>query len=348
VESAQGGLVLDAKTKYFAANNNNNVGRGGVVIVPFLDYNNNGRRDKDEPKILGLEVVMTGGRIEQNKKDSSIRVFNLEPYIKYNVFLNPNSFDNISWKIRNPIISVIIDPNQFKLIEVPVAVVGEVAGMVYLKGNLVQKGQGRVILRFYRSDSVLMAKTVTEPDGYFNYLGLPPGSYYAMVDPDQLHKLDMKATPSSISFIIKKSKDGDVADGLEFIIRPRIEDTVSKVQLKPEEKRKTQQVLPEDKGEKVKSVVKEGNSQPSLIKTDSIGKTEYVIQVMSFHNESYAIALQNHLSKALNWKVEIDHEGDFFKVRVVSFTGIQEAKDFLAKVFSEGFQQAFITKRTKR
>jgi hypothetical protein len=365
VESAQGGLVLDAKTKYFAANNNNNVGRGGIVIVPFLDYNNNGRRDKDEPKILGLEVVMIGGRIEQNKKDSSIRVFNLEPYIKYNIFLNPNSFDNISWKIRNPIISVIIDPNQFKLIEVPVAVVGEVAGMVYLKENLVQKGQGRVILRFYRSDSVLMAKTVTEPDGYFNYLGLPPGSYFVMVDPDQLHKLDMKATPSSISFIIKKSKDGDVADGLEFIIRPRIEDTVSKVQLKIEEKRKTQQVLPEDKEEKVKSVVKEVTPQPSLIKTGSIGKkevtpqpsliktgsigkTEYVIQVMSFHNESYAITLQNHLSKALNWKVEIDHEGDFFKVRVVSFTGIQEAKDFLVKVFSEGFQQAFITKRTKR
>jgi hypothetical protein len=226
-----------------------------------------------------------------------------------------------------------------------------------------------------------MAKTVTEPDGYFNYLGLPPGSYYAMVDPDQLHKLDMKVTPLSISFIIKKSKDGDVADGLEFIIRPRIEDTVSKVRLMPEERGKTQQVLPEDDGEKGKStipdntkkgpaeikqnkapdkksektfqtpeepVVKEVNSQPLLTKTGSIGNTEYVIQVMSFHNESYAIALQKRLSKALNWKVEIDHEGDFFKVRVVSLTGIREAKDFLAKVFSEGFQQAFITKRTKR
>jgi hypothetical protein len=342
VESAQGGLVLDAKTKYFAANNSNNVGRGGIVIVPFLDYNNNGRRDKGEPKILGLEVSLIGGRIEQNKKDSSIRIFNLEPYINYNVLLNPNSFDNISWKIRNPIISVTIDPNQFKLIEVPVAVVGEVAGMVYLKENHVQKGQGRVILGFYRSDSVLMAKTVTEPDGYFNYLGLPPGSYYAIVDPNQLHKLDMKVTPSSISFIIKKSKDGDVADGLEFIIRPRIEDTISKVQYKPpvEKSEKTFQI-PE-------KVLKEVNLQPSLITKESNDKIEYVIQVMSFHNESYAIALQKRLLKTLNRKIDIDHEGDFFKVRVVSFTGIQEAKDFLVKLFSEGFQQAFITKRTKR
>jgi hypothetical protein len=220
MESASGGLALDANTSYFSANNVNNVGRGGIVIVPYLDYNGNGRHDKDEPKVSGLEITMTGGRIEYNKKDSTIRVFNLEPYINYNVELNRNSLDNISWKIRNQHISVSIEPNQFRLIEVPVAVVGEVTGMVYLKGNIEQKGQGRVILMFYRIDSVLIAKTMTEPDGYFSYLGLSPGSYFATIDPKQLLKLNMKASPASIPFTIKKSKEGDVVDGLEFIIMP--------------------------------------------------------------------------------------------------------------------------------
>lgn len=232
VESAQGGMILDAKTKYFSANNSSNVGRGGIVIVPYLDYNCNGHRDKDEPKVYGMEVHMTGGRIEQNKKDSAIRVFNLEPYVKYKVELNTNNFDNISWKIHNPIMIVSIDPNQFKLIEVPVAVVGEVTGMVYINANLIQKGQGRVIVRFYLKDSVLVGKTVTEPDGYFNYLGLPPGSYTARIDTGQLHKLNMKAAPVSIPFTIKKSKDGDVAEGLEFILRSVSEEKKPKAQEK--------------------------------------------------------------------------------------------------------------------
>jgi hypothetical protein len=224
VESARGGIILDAKTRYFGTNNSSNVGRGGIVLITFLDYNCNGIRDKGEPRVNGLDMRMTGGRIEPNSKDSTIRVFNLEPYTSYIVQLNPNSFDNISWKIQNPVMVVNIDPNQFKLIEVPVHIVGEVSGMVYIQENLVKKGQGRLILRFYRQDSVLVAKTVTEPDGYFNYLGLPPGSYFAMADTNQLHKLNLKVFPDAIPFTIKKSRDGDVADGLEFTLSPLFDD----------------------------------------------------------------------------------------------------------------------------
>lgn len=224
VESARGGIILDAKTNYLATNNYSNVGRGGIVLITFLDYNCNGIRDKDEPRVNGLEVRMIAGRIEQNIKDSTIRIFNLEPYTSYVVELNPNSFDNISWKIRKPVMVVNIDPNQFKLIEIPVAVVGEVSGMVNLKENAVKKGQGRMIVRFYRQDSVLMGRTVSEPDGYFNYLGLPPGSYFATADTNQLNKLNLKVSPVQIPFTINKSKDGDIVDGLEFILSSLIDD----------------------------------------------------------------------------------------------------------------------------
>lgn len=398
VESAQGGLVFDAKTKYFTANSGNNVGRGGIVIVPYLDYNGNGRRDKGEPKVFGLEIRMSAGRIEQNKKDSTIRVFNLEPYVNYIVELNRNSFDNIAWRISKSVISVTVDPNQFKLIDVPVEIVGEVAGMVYLKDHISQKGQGRIIVQVYRADSVLVAKTVTEPDGYFNYLGLSPGLYYAMPDPNQLHKLNMRVTPPSIAFTIKKTRDGDVADGLEFILRPISEDTTLKVKAKDSENEKLQQlpthknmeeinpVIKEEKTkqpakEEVKPVIREQKTNdsartkqktdtqrdsektveqqenPAMINTNPQAAHEenssawistYVIQVGSFHNESYAIATKQRLLKAFNISVEIIYENNFFKVQVVSLKGINEAKETLQKLISNGFQQAFILKRIKR
>lgn len=335
VESARGGIILDAKSNYFATNNSSNVSRGGIVIVSFLDYNCNGIRDKDEPKVNGLEIRMTGGSIEQNKKDSTIRVFNLEPYTSYVVELNRNSFDNISWKLLKPVMVVNIDPNQFKLIQVPISVVGEVSGMVYIKGDHARKGQGRIILRLYRNDSVLMAQTVSEPDGYFNYLGLPPGSYFATPDTNQLSRLNLNIFPESIPFTIKKSHDGDVVDDLEFTLSPGNEDLPPKVEQKTNVKENQEVSPPKIKKEEIKPVPPVQNL---------MGR--YYIQVGSFRNESYAKAACNRLITKLNLTVEINFQDGFYKVQAVS-TGIQEAQEILKKILAEGFSQAFIIKSSK-
>jgi hypothetical protein len=75
-------------------------------------------------------------------------------------------------------------------------------------------------VNFYRSDSKLVARTLTESDGYFSYLGLAPGEYEARIDTVQLKRVNMTASPLSLPFTISAGIDGDVADGLEFILRP--------------------------------------------------------------------------------------------------------------------------------
>lgn len=220
-QSARGSLMFDEKTKYVGANNRTSVGRGGIVIAPYLDLNYNGRREKNEPRAFGLNLLSNNGLIEQKKQDTTIRILDLEPYTNYYIELDRNSFDNIAWKIQKPIISVTIEPNQFKLIEVPITIAGEASGFVYLDGINDQKGQGRIIVCFYNSNSTLVARTLTEEDGYFSYLGLPPGSYVAQVDTAQLHKLNLVVTPDSIDFNISQSLEGDIADGIKFILRSR-------------------------------------------------------------------------------------------------------------------------------
>ncbi len=220
VQSASGSMMVDAKTNYTEANRLASVGKGGITLLPYLDLNCNGRREPNEPKAYGLNLHINGGRVELNDKDTTIRVFNLEPYTNYLVTLDETGFDNIAWQMQKKTLSVAIDPNLFKLIEVPIAVLGEVAGTVYLSGSGGQKGQGRIIVNFYRSDSSLAARKLTEADGYFSYLGLAPGEYEARIDTAQLNKLNMTASPSSLPFTISAGLDGDVADGLEFIILP--------------------------------------------------------------------------------------------------------------------------------
>jgi len=74
--------------------------------------------------------------------------------INYYIGLDRNSFDNVPWQIIKPTMSVSIEPNHYKLIEVPVAVMGEVSGTVYLKNDKGESGLARIIINIYDSFSI--------------------------------------------------------------------------------------------------------------------------------------------------------------------------------------------------
>ena len=131
--------------------------------------------------------------------------------------VNPNSLDNIAWKVKNEKIKVHTIPNQFQEIEVPVEVLGEVAGMVYLKKGNSINGQGRIIVNILNENGKLVKEILTEADGYFTYLGLKPGAYTAEIDPNQMKKLGYTAG-KAIEFEIKVDKYGDIVDTREFIV----------------------------------------------------------------------------------------------------------------------------------
>lgn len=218
VETASGTIMADAKTKFIGTHLRSSVGKGGITIYPFLDLNANGVRDKGEPKVNGLNLNVSGGRVEYHEKDTLIRIFDMEPYTTYLLTLYGSNFDNIAWQTRNKTIAVTADPNQLKVVEVPIDILGEVAGMVYLGAEGSDRGQGRVIVNIFKRDYTLVSSTLTEEDGYFSYMGLRPGKYIAIIDTSQMRRLAMKATPGIIEFEIEESFEGDFVDGLEFYI----------------------------------------------------------------------------------------------------------------------------------
>ena len=220
IQSSRGSLLYDRKTGYAGSSYRSSVGRAGIVLLPYLDLNCNGRRDADEPRAAGLKVRAREGTLQVGS-DTCIRITNLEPYITCLVTLDSNSFDNISWRLTKKTYSIYTQANEFRLVEVPVAVVGEVSGKVYVAGPAGKKGLERIRVSIFRNDTVLVKQVFTESDGYFDFLGLAPGAYTARIDQAQLDNLQLQADTPVISFRIEKGRDGGVADGLEFVVRSR-------------------------------------------------------------------------------------------------------------------------------
>ncbi len=220
IQSARGSILFDRKTGFTDASCRSGVGRGGVVLIPFLDINCNGFHDAGEPRVGGLKVRAREGTVQYHLEDTSVRIGNLEPYVNTFIALDSNSFDNIAWRLKKKAYSVYVEANESKLIEIPVMVVGEVSGTVFIAEDKHKRGVGKVTVSIFGSDGALVTRVQTESDGYFSYLGLAPGAYTAAVDPAQLGRLRLVGTVTRIPFRIGARKEGGLADNLQFVVQP--------------------------------------------------------------------------------------------------------------------------------
>lgn len=330
VQYAKGSLINDRQTTYFHADNRTNVNRGGISIVPYLDLNSNGKKDPEEPKAYGLNLHTNGGRVERSDKDTIIHILGLEPYTSCFIELDPNSFENISWRLNQKTLSVSVDPNIIKLIEVPVMVAGEATGVVELEENGIRKGISRIIANIETKTGKPAGRVLTEEDGYFSYLGLAPGNYKVRIDTAQLRKLSMTADPDSILFTVAGGTEGDIVDGLDFTLKKIILDTIRITDV-------TEPGKPYTRKDTTFMVVHEVIEELVTITEDS-----WAIQLGAFRVRSNAEKYRRTLEKLLNRKVDIVIEDNFWKVRIPDLKTREEADQSLAILKQNGVTEVWV------
>ena len=216
-ESA-GGSIYYSKDSRNTYSNTSAVGRGGIIITGFVDENHNKIFDEGEKKTLINSIKSRGGVVDYDFNDTIVKISNLNPFIEQFIEFNNNDLDVISWRFDHEVYSVMVDPNQFKHVNIPILPVGEVLGSVSMNGN----GKGRMLVDIYKGDK-LVKQIQSEDDGYVYYLGLSPGKYTAKINPKQLEKLKYISIPSKIKFVVKESYDGDMVDGVDFKLTEKIE-----------------------------------------------------------------------------------------------------------------------------
>ncbi|MFT6843114.1 MAG: hypothetical protein ACJASR_001888 [Psychroserpens sp.] len=217
-QSASGSLIFEPTGDFVKFNNRTSINRGSIKFVPFLDTNDNGKRDPNENHVTGLEVEINGGNKHVNPKQGTTVITRLEPYIEQYVTFNTTRINNIAWHLKNKTLNITLNPNQLKIVEIPFSVVGEVAGMVQYGSDGQLGGASGLKINIYKNDTVFVTSILSQPDGYFNFLGLTSGSYSAKIDSNQLQELELQVKSKNTEFIIENGTYGAIVDNLEFKI----------------------------------------------------------------------------------------------------------------------------------
>ncbi len=193
--------------------------QSGVVFKGFLDINYNNKKDPLEPEVPGLSIkLIEGGGIKETMSDGGVLYTGLRPYSKHYFRIKVNKFESISWRIHNKTIEIELNPNQSRVVFIPIEVVGEVGGFVYL--NKIEDGNeaGGIELSIYNENNQLIKQIRSESDGYFSYLGLKNGNYTIEIgsngETDPTYKLK-----APIHFSIQNESEGALIDNLEIVLK---------------------------------------------------------------------------------------------------------------------------------
>jgi cell division septation protein DedD len=358
-QNVRGSLLFGKGKKQIKASELSSVGRGGLSIIPFIDLNNNGVFDKNEHKAANLKVLINGGRIVYSERDSIINIIGLEPFISYNLQLDDKDFENLSWRIHEKTYKVMIDPDQLKIITVPVIPVGEVNGTINLEDEGHLSGIGRILIDFYTEEGIKVGQTLSESDGYFGYLGLNPGKYIARIDSVQLSRLEYISDPKEIVFAVNESDEGDIVENVNFTLKGKViqkkDDTTA---VKKEVSENFVKDIPETR-DSLKPVLQKFNhiqhnqnktnlaamTPSDTIKTvseeigmsiDSTRDDHFYVQIGAFRSLSKTEKFKSDLQGQISYPEALIVEDGFYKIRIGYFNSKDEAELYSAQLKEKG------------
>jgi hypothetical protein len=225
-QSARGSIGYDSHHNKLLYTNRQQVGRSGVAVRLFVDNNSSGVYEEGDDLIAdnAIRIDRAGGT--RFSKDGISYISQLQPYRQYNLTINKGAISNPLLVPNLEQFSIVTDPNQFKLIDIPFYMSGIFDGMAYrINPDGTKSGLGGLRLYLQQVDPPEGAQRYSDElrtfsDGSFYAYEIPPGNYTLEVDPSQLNFLNAEADPGKLEFTIRSLAEGDFVEGLEINLVP--------------------------------------------------------------------------------------------------------------------------------
>ncbi|MEX2435524.1 MAG: hypothetical protein WD735_02505, partial [Balneolaceae bacterium] len=225
-QSVRGSAGFDSNHDKVIFSNRQQAGRSAVAVRMFVDNSGTGSYDPETDEIIpenAIRIDRAGGNIIN--KEGITYISQLQPYRQYNMSVNKGSVNNPLLVPELERFSIITDPNQYKLIEIPFYMSGIIDGMVNRKTETGKEGLGGMRLFLNQVNTAEGVEPYSEEirtfsDGSFYAYEIPPGDYQLEPDPSQLNFLNSVSEPEILDFTVQSLAMGDFVEGLEIVITP--------------------------------------------------------------------------------------------------------------------------------
>jgi len=224
-------LGVSGSVGYSSATNNfffdyfsSRVGYGALIVQPFIDANGNGVRDPGEEVLNKARIRSRSLFGNQYLRYNPGVGFGLEhtlPYEEYVMTIEPQSLDNPLWVPLYENIGVFSEPNQFRVVDLPVVVGGIVRGKIEIQTTKkLIPGEGlTVILELQNApagNKPLKLTTVSFSTGEYEFIGMPPGTYKVSLDEAQVAQFGYIAKEISHVIQVHANAEGEEVAGVDF------------------------------------------------------------------------------------------------------------------------------------
>ena len=192
--------------------------QGAVSARVFVDANANGIRDAQETDVQGVGFLVNGAPHSEKTNSKGVAFLtHLNADLDADVSIAAITLEDPLMRPAIPGVRVTPRAGHVAMVDVPLAIFGEVNGTVFLKEEGGHKELPAIGLELLASDGHVLRTVRSAYDGFYMFEELPPGTYQVRIPESEI--LRFKLIPPSPRGI-QIALDGTIIDGLDFLIVP--------------------------------------------------------------------------------------------------------------------------------
>lgn len=200
------------------------VSGASLLVVPFLDINGDGVKDKDEPIMKDTKLIMHA-RMEVQKTKYGILYHNVVPNNAFKIIVPRQAYEDITWQIEPQHICLVLAPHQSRTIELPVSILTELAGQVSLKTPQQTAVLNGLPMTITNQQTGKVTHIRSDDWGYYSSM-VVCGTYTIALDLAALDESGVVCENPTRTLTIEPSREGGQLIDLDFICIPKSEKSV--------------------------------------------------------------------------------------------------------------------------
>lgn len=192
------------------------VAGSSILVAMYVDSNGNKVYDKGEPIFKDANVLVhTSG--EEKRTAKGVLYTNIPANQAFKIVIPQQNFPDITWQIEHQQINLLFSSYQSRSFYIPIKVISEVSGRVYIVKKGVKVGVKGAKLTITDTKMYTSVTIKTDDWGYYNYMGLTCGTYKIDIPAAELAALKLKKEGDDLPLIvIEPALEGEQIDLLNI------------------------------------------------------------------------------------------------------------------------------------